>query len=168
MRRVKVILIAAFFMFLALGQASWADGVWYWFATCGGPVVELELRLDKTLLFEATFPLCQANRDSLASEGAKGRLDFVLNAPRAISWEGYHDHDKSSKGDLIEVNFWLAGSDPDQLVIGASFVDPKRILMNGLHIASPYKRSETEMAKGLVVVTYPAIDKKEVTKMPNK
>ena len=130
--------------------------------------MKLELRLDKELLFDASFPLCQAERDSVASQGAKGRIDFVLKAPRAINWEGYHDHDKSSKGDLIEVNFWLAGSDPDRLIIGASFADAKRILMNGLHLASPDKRSETEMAKGLIVITYILQQKQEIKKSSNQ
>jgi hypothetical protein len=168
MRHGKVIFVVTAFVLLALSGPSLADGVWYWFATCGGPVMKLELRLDKDLLFDASFPLCQANRDSVASQGAKGRMDFVLKAPRAISWEGYHDHEKSSKGDLIEVNFWLAGSDPDQLAIGASFADAKRILMNGLHLASPYKRSETEMAKGLKVITYILQEKQETKKLPNQ
>jgi hypothetical protein len=166
MRHAMVAPIAALFMVLVLSGTSFADGVWYWFATCGGPVMKLELRLHKKLLFDASFPLCQANRDTVASQGAKGRIDFVLKVPRAINWEGYHDHDKSSKDDLIEVNFWLAGSDPDQLAIGASFADAKKILMNGLHLASPYKRSETEMAKGLVVITY-IQEKEEVNKSSN-
>jgi hypothetical protein len=169
MHAAKVVLIVNVFMVLVLTSSSFGDeDVWYWFATCGGPAMKIELRLDKTLLFDATFPLCQASRGSIASQGAEGRMDFVLKAPRAISWEGYHDHDKSSKDDLIEVNFWLAGSDPDQLAIGASFADAKRILMNGLHLASPYKRSETEMAKGLVVITYILQEKQGTKKLPNQ
>jgi hypothetical protein len=166
MSRARMVIVAITFMIMAINTPVFADGVWYWFATCGGPVMKLELRLDGKLLFDATFPLCQTNRHSAASQGAKGRIDFELIAPRAISWEGYHDHDKSNKNDRIEVNFWLAGSDPDQLAIGASFADAKRILMNGLHLASPYKRSETEMAKGLVVITY--IEEQQPKKVPNE
>lgn len=155
MHRAIAILITALLISSTLSAPSWAENVWYWFATCGGPLMKIELRLDKTLLFDATFPLCQAERGGVAGQGADGRVDFTFKAPRAIIWEGYHDHDKSKVNDSIEVNFWLAGSDPDRLAIGASFVDPKRILMNGLHLASPTRRSQTEMAKGLVVVTYP-------------
>jgi hypothetical protein len=40
--------------------------------------------------------------------------------------------------------------------------------MNSIHIAHPTQRDETEIAKGLVVVTYPASNKERGTKPPNK
>lgn len=145
MRRVLIILATICLVASYSGSSFADDSVWYWFATCGGPAMKIELRLDKTLLFDATFPLCQANSGSIASQGAKGRMDFVFRAPRPIAWA--RDHQKSATNDLIKADFWLAGSDPNALIIGESFTGAKRILFNSLHVASPERRSESDVAK---------------------
>ncbi len=57
---------------------------------------------------------------------------------------------------LIDDSFWQAGADPDALLIGVSFVASDTILMNTIHISHLNKRESSEIAKGLVVVTYPS------------
>lgn len=166
MRKVAMILGAVCLVVLLRCPSYADDTVWYWFATCGGPAMKIELRLDAALLFDATFPLCRANRGSIASQGAEGRMDFVFRAPRTITWA--RDHQKSVANDLIEADFWLAGSDPDALILGVSFTDPKRILLNSLHPAFPERRSESEMSEGLVVITYPAAEKGKTREVPKK
>ena len=116
----------------------------------------LEVRLDKKIIFQSTFPLCRAKRSTISSPGKIKRLDFTFKPPRAIVWKGYRDRDDTTPANqLIEGNIWLAGSDPDDLLLGATFMSSSNIYMNSIHIAHPGRRDETEMAPGLVVITYP-------------
>jgi len=132
--------------------------VWFWFATCGGPVMRLEVRLDQKIIYESVFPLCRAKRSSAHSKGQTKKLDFVFNAPRAIVWQGYRDEGKDNTtgpNQEIEGNIWLAGADPDAMILGVSFVSRGSIYMNSLHIASPYRRAVAEIEPGLLVITEP-------------
>ncbi len=132
--------------------------VWFWFATCGGPALTVEVQLDGIVLDKTTVPLCSAPRGSAAEQGQKeGRIEFTFAATRTIVWEGYRDTpDKTPAGQHIEGNIWLAGADPDALILGVSFVTGKTILMNTTHIARPKERVVTGIGRGLVLVTYPA------------
>ena len=130
--------------------------VWFWFATCGGPVMKLEVRLDQKIIYQSSFPLCRAERSSAHSKGQKKKLEFVLKAPRAIVWQGYRDEDNTTDPDQeIEGNIWLAGADPDAMILGVSFVSRGSIYMNTVHIAYPDRRHVSEIEPGLVVITEP-------------
>jgi hypothetical protein len=131
--------------------------VWFWFATCGGPLMTLEVRLDNQVVYKSTFPLCRANRESVERQGQAGRIEFKMRPSRAIVWKGYRDTtDRSVAGKVLDVDVWEAGADPDALILGVSVVSGKRILMNTVHISHPDQRDESEIAKGLSVRTYPA------------
>jgi hypothetical protein len=133
------------------------DPVWFWFTTCGGPALGLELRLDRTIIFKSSFPLCRANRSSISGKANQKRLHFAFKPPRAIVWEGYGDNEghPTPANQVIDGDIWLAGSDPDELLLGVSFIRSNTIEMNSIHIAHPGRRDQTEMAPSLVLTTYP-------------
>lgn len=132
------------------------DSVWFWFSTCGGPMMTVEVKFDGASLSKTSVPVCRAPRGSAASQGQAGRTDFVFTAPRGITWTGYRDAaDRTRAGERIEGDLWQAGGEPDALLIGISFMTTDRILINTIHIAHPTRRDETAIARGLVVLTYP-------------
>jgi hypothetical protein len=132
--------------------------VWFWFATCGGPAMTLEVTLDKVTVLKSTIPLCQAGRDDVASQGQRqGRIGFRIAAKRTLTWVGYREERvKTPAGKLIEGSIWQAGADPTFMTLGVSFVDDKQILMNTLHTVRPGQRDESGPAAGLVIRTFPA------------
>ncbi len=143
---------------LLASRASAEPPVWSWFSTCGGPVMELQVRLDQVTIFKASFPICRAPRESNSSQGqSAGSLHFTFRPERTITWSGYRDGQEQTKaGEVLTCDLWQAAADPDDLVIGVSFSTAKAIYMNALHVAHPSSRDETEIASGLYVVTQPA------------
>jgi hypothetical protein len=116
----------------------------------------LEIRLDNAIIFKSSFPVCRAYRSSIPPTTRPRNLDFVFKPPRAIVWEGYRDQDNTtSPKQTIKGQIWLAGSDPDDLLLGLAFTTPGNIYMNTIHVAHPGKRDQTEVERGLVVTTYP-------------
>ena len=160
---VRIILLTAAMASPAL--ASQEGPVWFWFSTCGGPIMKLEVRLDQKIIYQSSFPLCRADRSSAHSEGQTKKLDFVFNAPRAIVWHGYRDEDNTTDlSQEIEGNIWLAGADPDKMILGVSFVSRGSIYMNTLHIAYPDRREVLEIEPGLVIITEPVRGSEEKSK----
>lgn len=158
MNQLKLFLL--FVMLSAdFGSATVAqeEPVWFWFATCGGPALTLEVQFDKTMIYKSTFPLCRAERRSVESQGGAGRVQFYFWPQRTIEWSGYRETNETTKANqAIEGDLWQAGADPDDLLIGISFSDDSKIYMNTIHIAHPARRDQTTVATGLVVTTYPA------------
>jgi hypothetical protein len=153
---MTLLLVATLTGLMIAAQASAEGPVWFWFATCGGPSMTLEVRLDTTILFKVSFPLCRADRDAVTSQGQASNAQFLFRPHRAIVWQGYRDSgDRTGPNQLIKGHVWQAGTDPDAVAIGISFDDARMIYMNTIHIAHPGRRNETEIAKGLVVRTYP-------------
>jgi hypothetical protein len=130
--------------------------VWFWFATCGGPTMKLEVRLDQKIIYQSSFPLCRADRSRVHSEGQKQGLDFVFNSPRTIVWQGYRDEDNTTHpGQEIEGSIWLAGADPQAMLLGVSFVSRGSTYMNTIHVAYPGRREVSEIEPGLLIITEP-------------
>jgi len=151
--------VLALGMLLVAGpQAAAQEGpVWSWFATCGGPAMAIEVRLDGATICKAEFPVCHADRERVESQGQWiGKIRFSFSPSRSIIWKGYRDTtDITKAGQVLKADLWQAGADPDDLLIGVSFSDQNTIYMNTIHIAHPTRRDESEIAKGLTVVTYP-------------
>jgi hypothetical protein len=130
--------------------------VWFWFSTCGGPLMALEVQLDATAIFKGSFPTCQANRSSSYRQGQSSRLEFFFRADREIVWEGYRDEvEQTSSGQRLECQLWQAGADANRVTLGVVFLDEDRIHMNTLHVMKPGVETRTEIADGLVLLTYP-------------
>lgn len=158
MDKSKTALIIVFVgvVLTATVRASQEGPVWFWFATCGGPAMTVEVRLDKTMLYKSSVPLCRADRASVDRQGQASRIEFSFRPDRAILWAGYRDpNDRTPANQLIEGNIWQAGADPGALEIGISFVSGGKILTNTIHTAHPGQRDESTIATGLVVLTYP-------------
>ena len=152
MKLLKAILLAV--MIVSPALASQEELVWFWFASCGGPQMKLEVRLDEKIIYQSSFPLCQAKRSSDHSQGQSRQLHFTFNAPRTIVWQGYRDEDNTTNpNQVIEGDIWLAGADPDALLLGVSFIAHNTIYMNTIHIAHPTRRDVSEIASGLVIIT---------------
>ncbi len=116
----------------------------------------LEVRLDRKVIFKQSFPLCRADRSSVHGGGESKRLHFGFKPHRTIVWQGYKDQDDTTPANrVIGCDIWLAGSDPDALLLGVYFASSEASYMNTIHIAHPMQRDQTEIASGLVVTTYP-------------
>jgi hypothetical protein len=127
--------------------------------------MKLEVRLDQKIIYQSSFSLCRAERSSAHSEGQKKNLDFVFTSPRAIVWQGYRDEDNTTDPNQeIEGGIWLAGADPDVMILGVSFMSRGAIYMNTLHIAYPDRRAVSEIEPGLVIITEPVRGTEEKTK----
>ena len=93
---------------------------------------------------------------SASSQGQAGRIEFAFAPRHEIRWSGYKDTaDRSRAGQLLEVNVWQAGADPDAMTIGVSVMTLKTIFMNTVHIAHSDRRDESTLAPGLTLETYP-------------
>ncbi len=157
MRRERVV-IAFVILFLAGAAKAAEEGpVWFWFATCSGPVMGIEVRFDKATIVKVAVPLCQADRGSADNQGQRvGKIRFSFRPTRAIVWEGYRETDNKTKaGQLLDGDIWQAGADPGVLLVGVSFADAHFIYMNTIHIAHPAQPDETKIADGLTILTYP-------------
>jgi hypothetical protein len=56
---------------LAYASASQQQPVWFWFATCGGSAMTLEVRVDTTAIYESTFPVCHGLRGQPSEQGQR-------------------------------------------------------------------------------------------------
>jgi hypothetical protein len=129
--------------------------------------MSLQVYLDQKIIYETTFHILHAKRSSAYSKGQEKALHYSFTAPRAIVWQGYKDADETSPANQkILGDIWLAGADPDCLILGITFGGRDSNYMNTLHIAHAYQRDESIIASGLIIVTAPIEEKK--TKTPNK
>lgn len=131
--------------------------VWFWFATCGGPVMGLEVRFDGTVLYRTEFPICKADFSSSKRQGEEsGKIRFLFKPERSITWEGYRDPAAvTAAGHVLNVDLWQAGADPEDLILGVSFGDEHDTYMNTVHMAFPGKRDVSNPAEGIEIVTFP-------------
>lgn len=74
-----------------LGQGPRQGPVWFWFATCGGPLITLEIRFDDRVVHKSTFPVCHSGRESVDSQGQVGKIQFGWRPDRVVVWQGYRD-----------------------------------------------------------------------------
>jgi hypothetical protein len=131
--------------------------VWQWFASCGGPKMVLEVRLDAKVIYTSSFPICHAVEPPRDKGFESKRLEFKFASPRALVWRGYRSDRETTRAGLeLDGNVWQAGADCDDLLLGVSFMDAEAIYMNTVHIARPFHRDTTQIADGLFVITFPA------------
>src|SRR5262245_38386786 len=134
-----IVRLSAVLLFAVVsGVAQTREGpVWFWFATCDGPVMTLEVQLDQATLFHSTIPLCRSARDASASQGqSRGRIQFPVRPPRSLQWEGYRDPgDRTRANQTLTMDLWQAAADPNALLISIGVRDDRRSYMNTIHIA---------------------------------
>jgi hypothetical protein len=133
-----------------------ANDVWWWFSTCGGPMMTVEVKVQGITVNKVTMPLCRAPRAQSNSQGDQARIDFSFRPTHPVEWKGYREGtDRTNPGQVIEGALWQAGAEADGVLTGVSFSTPNRILMNTIHIAHPDRRDESTIADGLTIATYP-------------
>lgn len=117
-----------------------------WFGNCDNPKrIAIEVQLDGATISKFVVPVCKLPR---TAEDAQKLLKFtVTETHRSLFGE--------PKGQQLEGNIWEAGGDPDDLLLGVSFTADNRIWLNSIAIVYPNKRSRSELATGLVMITYP-------------
>ena len=149
-------LVSSILLSGGVSPAGQDNQVWWWFSTCGGPMMTIEVKLHGAMVGKVMTPLCRAPRDGASRQGGYGRIDLSFRASHSIVWKGYREEsDRTPAGQMIEGSVWQAGAEADALLIGVSFNTRDRILMNTIHIAHPDRRDESTIAEGLTVVTYP-------------
>ena len=118
-------------------------------------MMKLEVRLDGRLVYDSSFQMCREDAVGFTQE-KQGDLVFTLKAPREIVWTGYKEEDDKTKAaEEIKGTIWEAGGETWGLILGAYFQSRDTSLMNTLIGLEAKKRSETGIAKGLTVTTYP-------------
>ena len=133
-----------------------AERRWAWSTSCGPASTVLEVTLDQRVVCKKLLSLCLVDAGSAIYQGQSDSAACTVVPDREIKWTGYREAPDVSKAKVpIEANAWQAGGEEDVILMGLSFVAPDRILMNTIHIVKPKERSETEIARGLVVATYP-------------
>jgi len=130
------------------GAQQGPDIVWTWSAQCNtNQQLRVAVRLGSKLLYEGLLPICRGNRDA-----EKGRAEFYFFSDRVFGGEY-----RARRRDSIEGDIWQAGGAKDGLVLGISLATKKQVMLNSLHIASPDKKTSTELDKGLYITTTPVI-----------
>ena len=122
------------------------DVVWTWSKQCNAnQQLNVLVRLGSKVLYQGFIPICRGSLDA-----EDGRVEFGFSSSHLF------DSQYRARGtDTIEGEIWQAGGETDALVLGVSFATKKQILLNTLHVASPDKKTSTELDKGLYITTYP-------------
>lgn len=127
-------------------QQKAPDVVWTWSKQCSTKLqLNVSVRLDGKVLYQGFIPICRGVRD-----GEDGRVDFGFSSSHLFDRQY-----RARKTDTIEGNIWQAGGETDALILGVSFATKKQSLLNTLHVASPDRKTSTELDKGLYITTYP-------------
>jgi hypothetical protein len=141
---------------ISASQGSAQRMLWHWSTRCGEPTMTLEVQLDSQIIHREAIAVCQEIPAYRGVGESDVRIAFTFRPKRAITWQGYRDNsDRTASNAVLEVNLWHAGGEVATLLIGVSVMGPDRILMNTIHTVHPGRRDETNIARGLVVRTYP-------------
>ena len=142
---------------IAPSPVSAQEGVWRWFAKCPGPnMMALEVRVDGRRVYQTSFTMCREDANGEFTRQGNPILIFRFRAGREIMWTGYKEsEDRTNASQEIEGNIWEAGGQAYGVLLGASFESKDSRLMNTIIFAEVQKRSETMIAPGLSVTTYP-------------
>jgi hypothetical protein len=144
----------------ALLNAQVQDTVWVWNAKCHRPsMIAIRVRLDGTSVYRSSIPICRRKR-----RFEKGKGAFRFTPTRALVWYGYRSDEGDSTKDVgdttaantpFEVDLWQAGGEVDAIDLGVTADAPDGLHMNTIHMLWPGKRSQTTLAPGLLLETWP-------------
>jgi hypothetical protein len=124
--------------------------VWHWFSQCSDAKhITIEVTQDSKIIYTSSFPICHVRRGDIMPEPKQRLLSFVLDSKK-------HRYFGAKKGARLEGNIWEAGGDPDDIILGVSFDTKEQVFLNSIFILYPDKPSQSELAKDLVIKTFPA------------
>ena len=148
-----LLLVTASIIFTPSALAQSGDIVWVWSSKCPAPTyVALRVKLDGKTIYIKSIPLCRWER-----RFEDGRASFQFRPRRELTWYGY----RSDKGDpspadaQLTVDFWEAGGDPADVLLGYSVASAHRIYMNSIYVLWPERKGSLVMAPSLVLLTMP-------------
>jgi hypothetical protein len=148
------VILAAVLLFVCTNGASAAaqsttqdSPVWRWFQDCAHKTtMGVEVTVDGKSVFKSSFPICKTTNPSVDDRDHKQKIvAFTFKGGHTFQAE-YH----TSNAEMVEGSIWQAGPEPDDLILGVSFVSNKQnqILLNTLHICQPDRRSVEEVDAG--------------------
>jgi hypothetical protein len=136
------------------------DTVWVWNEKCYHPsMIAIRVRLDGANLYRSSIPICRWERRL-----EKGKSTFRFTPSRALVWYGYRSDESDSTKDVgdttaantpFEIDLWQAGGEVDAIELGVTADAPDGLHMNTIHMLWPGKGSQTTLAPGLVLETWP-------------
>src|SRR5208282_1504820 len=133
-----LVLASVTFLPVALPQSSppQSENVWFWFGDCSeAKVMGLQLLLDGKPIYQSLFRACQMNRTTANTDREqKVRTPFHFSGGHTFQGT-YH----TKKTETIEGTIWQAGADPDDILLGVSFLAHGQVLLNTVHIVRPGK-----------------------------
>jgi hypothetical protein len=129
-----------------------SENVWFWAVDCPEPrVMGVQVLLEGKSIYQSDFHACQMNR-------AAANTDRDQKVQRSFHFSGGHTFQgayHTKKNETIEGTIWQAGADPDDILLGVSFLAHNQVLLNTVHIVRPGKPTESKLDPGLVIKTYP-------------
>ncbi len=159
-RMFTIIFMAVSFTVVTTANAEKKDTVWVCNQECPKPTkVVLKVLLDGKAIYSTSLSICKWER-----EFEDGKFGFRFTPTRQLVWYGYRSDegdgkedpgDPSPAGDTLDVHFWQAGGEINCIILGYIVYGDKAPYMNSLHILSPYEKSTTTMAPGLILETWP-------------
>lgn len=79
-------------------------------------------------------------------------MSVTFEPKRRVAWYGYRaTKEWSPSSEKLELGIWQAGADSQYMMLGVSVVGTKRIWMNTLIVADPYKATSGQIGGGLYV-----------------
>lgn len=88
------------------------------------------------------------DRRDVKSTDTKRSRSFTMSGGH--TFQGMY---RTKKTENIEGSIWQAGADPDDLLLGVSFMTKDRVLLNTIHVAIPDKLAQTKIDSGMLVKT---------------
>jgi hypothetical protein len=131
--------------------------VWHWFVSVAqSETLQVHVSFQGKAIYQKSIPILRMHRSEIEPEQPQKILKFFFKADPKI----FDPEFKVYPPQRIEGNIWEAGRDADDILLGVSFVIPRRILLNTIHIAQPLQSARSQLAKGLSIETYPLKSKR--------
>jgi hypothetical protein len=126
--------------------------VWHWFTSLTqSQTLQVRVSFLGKAVYQKSIPIRRMHRSEIKPEQPQKILKFFFKADPKI----FDPEFKVYPPQRIEGNIWEAGRDADDILLGVSFVIPRRILLNTIHIALPIRSARSQLAKGLSIETFP-------------
>jgi hypothetical protein len=139
---------------VALSQISSppSENVWFWAGDCPEPrAMGVQVLLEGKSIYQSHFHACLLNRTA-ANTDREEKVERSFHFSGGHTFQGkYH----TKKTEAIEGTIWQAGADPDDILLGVSFLAHNQVLLNTLHIVRPGKSTESKLDPHLIIKTYP-------------
>jgi hypothetical protein len=134
-----------------LGASPTAEPVWFWFGDCRKTVMMgVEIVVEGQAVYHSSFKACRMTRTVANTENERRTRVFYFSGGHI-----FQDTYRTSTGEKIEGNIWQAGADPDDILLGVSFVAHNQVLLNTLHVVKPGKSTQSKLDRDIVIKTYP-------------